>query len=239
MKSRKRAMGRVPRGNRPGATGMRPQRAELANAEAYEAAKKAPKPKRAPKPDPHDHLWNRLLPRLREPAPKFVPGDALILNGPARSGWADSLPRRPWVVVECACGLCEAGTHVAIDVPHSSEYLELYPDAGMWQHVSAAALRRRGEFSRERAEAWADELAFDRVGNALAQTAEVNDPSARLLLHELTTLALADVFGGGALTDDQARQLEWWSQQRGGEKTPEQVAQIREWQRARAKASEP
>jgi hypothetical protein len=229
-------MRRVPKGNRPSLTGMRPLRAELANAEAYEAAQKAkPKPKKAPKPDPqqHDWLWNKSLPRLRDPAPRFVPGDAVILDGPATSGWADSLPRRPWVVVECACGLCEASSHVALDVPRSPAMLEMYPDVGLWRHVSAAALRKQGEFSRERAEAWADEIAYDRVGNRLGQLAEVNDAVARLMLNELASLAFADVLGGGSLTPEQARQLEWWSEQRGGELTPEQLAHVREWQRAR------
>lgn len=185
------------------------------------------------KADPHDHFWNKRLPRLRDPVPRFEPGDALILNGPATSGWADSLPRRPWVVVECACGLCESGTHVAIDVPQSAAMLELYPESGLWRHVSAVALRRHGEISRERAEAWADELAFDRVGNALGQTFETTSTSAKMLLHELTSLALADVFGGGELTDEQVRQLEWWSKQRGGDLTPEQLEQVRAWQRER------
>ncbi len=183
--------------------------------------------------DPHDWAFNRRLPRHRDPAARFEPGDALILNGPATSGWADRLPRRPWVVVECACGLCEGSTHVAIDVPRSPAMLEMYPEAGLWRHVSAAALRKQGELSRDRAEAWADEFAFDRVGNALAQTAEVSSPTAKLLLNELAALAFADVLGGGELTEEQARQLSWWSGQRGGELTPEQLAQVRAWQRDR------
>lgn len=235
MKGRRQGNGKghvKPRGHKPAAIRKRIRALE------QDLARNPPVPatprKRAPRSDPDDHLWNRLLPRLRDPVPRFTPGDSLILNGPAHGGWADSLPRRPWVVVECACRLCEMGTHVALDVPRSADMLELYPGSGLWRHVSSAALRRRGDLSRDRAEAWADAIAGQQIGQAFAWTAEdgrhdVHDAARR----ELSTLILADVLGGGALTDDQARQFEWWCEQRGGELTPEQLAQVREWQRAR------
>lgn len=150
--------------------------------------------------------------------PPLAPGDAVILAGTDPSGWSASMPRRPWVVVECSCALCVAGSHVALDVPRSPALLELYPEAGLWQHVGVGGLRRPGELSRRQAEAWGDLLAMGAgPGQGLGQLAEGGRADAAYtLLHELAALALADSLGGLELTEGQAQMLQHWRGQRGG-----------------------
>lgn len=180
-----------------------------------------------------DILFNTALPHKRDERRDFVPGDALILSGPARGVWADSLPRRPWVVVECSCGLCAQKSHVAVDVATSPAMLELYPDMSEWRHISSSALRRRGEISRERAEVWADYLGCDGGQSMSWQAEDGRHQIAKMARLEFANIALADALGGLELTEDQARQLEWRRDQNGGELTPEQVEQLREWKRER------
>lgn len=182
----------------------------------------------------HDTQWMAPRTPASPPDPPLRPGDATILAGSEPSGWAARLPRRPWVVVECLCGLCEQGGHVALDVPRAPEMLELYPESGLWTHVRSSVLRRRGEASTRQADAWCDIMAYTGLGNRLGVAFENNDPGARVVLNEAAALALCDSLGSVELTDDQARQLDWWREQRGGELTPEQLEQVREWQRERS-----
>lgn len=149
----------------------------------------------------------------------LTPGDAVILAASEPSGWAASLPRRAWVVVECSCALCLNGSHVALDVPHSAAMLEMYPEGGLWRHVAARALRRRGELSRRLAEAWGDLLAMGSgPGQGFArEAANGRGSSSYTLLHEFAALALADALGGLDLTEAQAHMLDRWRAQRGGD----------------------
>jgi hypothetical protein len=152
-----------------------------------------------------------------QPAP-LAPGDRVILARSEPSGWAEGLPRRPWVVVACPCGLCRQGSHVALDVPTHPALLAEDPDRSPWVHVGAAALRRRGELSSTQAEAWCDALAAGcGVGQALHwATEDGREAVARLVAHEFAALVLADSLGGMELTEAQGYQLELWRGQRGG-----------------------
>lgn len=161
-------------------------------------------------------------PPVEEQPRPFAPGDKLILNGSDPSGWSARMPRRPWVVVECACEMCASGSHVALDVPESPAMLELYPDISPWRHVGAGALRRKGELSRKTAEAWGDVLAMGAgVGQALSWMQEDGrDGVVRVFTGEFASLALADALGSTELTESQADQLEQWRAQRGGKELP-------------------
>lgn len=145
---------------------------------------------------------------------RLAPGDAVILARPALGGWADELPRRPWVVVPCPCGLCRQGSHVALDVPTHPALLAEDPERSPWVHVGAGALRRRGELSRELAEAWADAVCGPGLGQAFGQADGA--PALHTLRLEVAALALCDVLGGLELTEQQAYQLERWRGQHGG-----------------------
>lgn len=151
--------------------------------------------------------------------PPLVPGDWVIIAASDPAGWSTGLPRRPWKVVACSCANCASGSHVALAVLHSPEMVELYPDAGPWRHVAAGALRRPGELSRRKAEAWGDLLSMGAgPGQGLGREADNGrTESAYVLLHELSALALADSLGGLELTEGQAHMLERWQGQRGGE----------------------
>lgn len=146
----------------------------------------------------------------------LAPGDAVVLAQSDPAGWSVGMPRRPWVVLACACSLCADGSVVALNVPQSPALLELYPEMSPWRHVGAGALRRRGELSRAQAEAWCDALAAGcGVGQALGRRGE-DGHHVQLFAAELAALALADALGGMELTDAQDTQLELWRGQRGG-----------------------
>ena len=152
-----------------------------------------------------------------QPAP-LAPGDAVVLAQSDPAGWSVGMPRRPWVVLACACSLCADGSVVALNVPQSPALLDLYPEMSPWRHVGAGALRRRGELSSTQAESWADALAAGcGVGQALHwATEDGREAVARLVAHEFAALVLADSLGGMELTEAQGYQLELWRGQRGG-----------------------
>jgi hypothetical protein len=130
------------------------------------------------------------------PAPSgpLAPGDRVILSRSATSGWADSLPRRPWVVMACDCGLCLSCSHVALDVPTSAGIRELYPESSEWRHVGVFWLRRKGELSRDVSDAWADYLSC-KGGQAAAWASEQNANVAEIWNEFMKTISLSDALG--------------------------------------------
>jgi hypothetical protein len=109
------------------------------------------------------------------PPPPLAPGDFVIPARPFESS------RAYWHVVACACGLCARGHHVAVD--------EARPD-GSWQHLARCALRRRGEVSQARAEAW---LAY--TACKIDRVVQAADEKSHPVISALLEMAEADVRG--------------------------------------------
>lgn len=84
---------------------------------------------------------------------RAAPGDRVRLTGyylRATGQMKSDDGRKRWTVLECSCGLCKGGEHVAVDEPHDDEYRRLIwgdlPEAQRpkWRHVSLASLERIG-----------------------------------------------------------------------------------------------